>query len=58
MPVVMLAGIERGSETAANRPASDYSGRRALLVERIHNACRREGKLNAPQFSIAQRCYL
>jgi hypothetical protein len=32
--------------------------RTALLVERIQNACRREGKLNAPQFSIAQRCYL
>jgi hypothetical protein len=33
----MLTGIERGSETAANRPASHYSGRRALFDPYGHN---------------------
>lgn len=33
MPVIMLAGIERGSETAANRSASHYRRRRALFID-------------------------
>ncbi|SOE53871.1 hypothetical protein SAMN05446635_0614 [Burkholderia sp. OK233] len=33
MPVIMLAGIERGSATAANRSASHYRRRRALFID-------------------------